>query len=84
MKFKEITEIWIRVDKITMEEIEKVYKVIESVKGDHPVVMYAESNKERKKLQGMTTIEATEELNKQLNDTLYISGEVTAYPGRVE
>ena len=24
------------------------------------------------------------ELNKQLSDTLYISGEVTAYPGRVE
>ena len=24
------------------------------------------------------------ELNKQLNDTIYISGDVTAYPGRVE
>ncbi len=24
------------------------------------------------------------ELNNQLNDTIYISGDVTAYPGRVE
>ena len=24
------------------------------------------------------------ELNKQLSDTLYISGDITAYPGRVE
>ena len=24
------------------------------------------------------------ELNKQLSDTIYISGDVTAYPGRVE
>ena len=44
------------------------------------------------KEEGFSELEAIEilkvaelrELNKQLNDTIYISGDVTAYPGRVE
>lgn len=147
-KIIQVTEIWIRVEKITVDVRNKVYEVINNGIGERirPVVLYDSSNGKVERLteeatskailefdkifgienvkvrqvvkkepgkktsnlpdyladivtkideikeHGFSELEAIEllkvaelkKLNDQLNDTIYISGDVTAYPGRIE